>query len=89
MRRRTISPIRDFDPSVAALQSPLAAGVVQALLQRVAHNAECGRPVEGANLYVIHTRGFDACPALTLVYTFDDKAVYPLQVKACDLALVL
>jgi hypothetical protein len=87
-RRRTISPVADFAASVGAFDSPRVSQLVDAVLQRIADDPESAPLVNGTNVRVLHTIGFDAYPSLMLFYTFDDDTVYPLHVEPCNLALL-
>lgn len=83
-----ISPIADFAASVAAFDSPRVSQLVDAILQRIAADPESAPPVNGTNVRVLHTIGFDDYPSLMLFYTFDNDTVYPLHVEPFDLTLL-
>jgi len=54
-------------------------------MQRIAVNPAVAPLVNGTNVRALRTRGFGDYPAITLYYTFDEDAVYPLHVEPYDL----
>jgi hypothetical protein len=88
MQRRPIQPDADFQACVAALESPAALWLVHVLLQLIATDPECAPWVAAMNVRVLRLGGLDHQPLLSLYYTFDDRAVYPLYVELSDWRLL-
>jgi hypothetical protein len=81
---RVIVPLKDFNQALAALDAHVPLTLVRDVACRIAFRPSCAPAVHGADMRVLHTRGYAQYPAFSLFYKFDDRTIYLTHIELRD-----
>ena len=82
--RRVIVPLKDFNQASTALDPQVPLLYVRDLACRIAAAPDCPAATQAGPMHVLHTKGYDQYPALSLFYQFDDSTLFLAHITLRD-----